>query len=305
MPLRSIPGQGGRYQSRNGRLARIRQRLQRRKMSRQTGYRPPSSKKFFGGLTGAAIIGFVLLVVGILAGTDKIMGELQSVAFFKVADITCDGCEIVSKDRLREISGLIMHQTSLIGLNTASVEKKLLAIPWVAHAKVAKNWPSAIAITISENKPVALLYMQQQGKAALHYIDQEGVPFLEVSPGGYIDFPVITGISEIRDSDVQNAAFAEVLIFLKKLRRNDPYLPAQSVSEIHLTADGEMVVYLVEYPFPIFFGNGNTKRKYARLIEVLKELYKKEKGKELISSVEYIQMEYFDDKVLVAQGGSG
>ena len=64
------------------------------------------------------------------------------------------------------------------------------------------------------------------------------------------------------------------------------------------------MVYLVDYPFPIFFGSGNTKQKYARLVQVLKALYKKEKGEDLISEIEYIQMDYLQNKVLVAQTGS-
>ena len=61
-----------------------------------------------------------------------------------------------------------------------------------------------------------------------------------------------------------------------------------------------MVVYLVEYPFPIFFGTSNTSKKYYRLVQVLKTLYK-QKGKGSISQIEYIQMDYLQDKVLVAQ----
>jgi len=107
------------------------------------------------------------------------------------------------------------------------------------------------------------------------------------------------------DKVMKSAALKEVLIFLNKAKRNDPHLPVQSLSEVHVTKEGDLVVYLVEYPFPIFFGNGNTKRKYGRLVEVLKALYKKEKGKDLISEVEYIQMDYLQDKVLVAQSGQG
>ena len=129
--------------------------------------------------------------------------------------------------------------------------------------------------------------------------------FLPVEPGDDIDFPVITGWSDIKNTEIKEQALSEVLIFLRKLRVNNPHLPAQSVSEIHVNQSGEMVVYLVEYPFPIFFGNGNTKTKYARLVQVLKALYKKKRGKELISRVEYIQMNYLNDKVLVAQSGSG
>ena len=55
-----------------------------------------------------------------------------------------------------------------------------------------------------------------------------------------------------------------------------------------ITKEG-LVVYLVEYPFPIFFGNGNTKKKVLNLAYVLKELYGKRSQNDLISQVEYIR----------------
>jgi len=126
-----------------------------------------------------------------------------------------------------------------------------------------------------------------------------------VRPGADVDFPVVTGLAEIGDQGLKSKALAEVLTFLDKVRSNDPHLPAQSVSELHITKAGEMVVFLVEYPFPIFFGNGNTKQKYSRLIQVLRALYKKQNSKELLSQIEYIQMDYLNDKVLVVESGSG
>ena len=128
---------------------------------------------------------------------------------------------------------------------------------------------------------------------------------MPVPIGANLDFPVITGLAEIDIPALKKKALAEILLFLQKVGINDPHLPAQSVSEVHVNPIGELVVYLVEYPFPIFFGNGNTKQKYQKLIRVLRALYKKERGEEIISSVEYIRMDYFNDKVLVAQSGSG
>jgi hypothetical protein len=66
-----------------------------------------------------------------------------------------------------------------------------------------------------------------------------------------------------------------------------------------------MVLYLVEYPFPIFFGNGNSEKKYSRLIQVLRVLYKKPNGKELLAQIAYIQMDYLNDKVLVVERTAG
>ena len=57
---------------------------------------------------------------------------------------------------------------------------------------------------------------------------------MAVKPGADIDFPVITGLDAINDPEVQKKALAEVLVFLDKINGNNPQLPAQSVSEIHL-----------------------------------------------------------------------
>ena len=85
---------------------------------------------------------------------------------------------------------------------------------------------------------MALLHSTQPNEPQLQYIDRKGQPFLGVKPGADIDFPVITGLSDIDDPTVREKALAEALVFLKKVNSNNPYLPAQSVSEIHLARDG-------------------------------------------------------------------
>lgn len=229
------------------------------------------------------------------------LSNIQSLPFFKVSQVVFSGNSTISEGKLREASRIIPHQTSLIGLDCDQVEAWLGTVPWVARAVVKKNWPSTVEISIVENVPVALLHSEKEKGTQLQYIDRQGMPFLQVMPGADIDFPVITGLTEIDEPIVRKKALAEVLLFLKNINGNDPYLPAQSVSEIHVNRDGEMVVYLVDYPFPIFFGNSNTGTKYSRLVQVLKALYRKQKGRESIAQIEYIQMDYLKDKVLVAQ----
>jgi len=170
---------------------------------------------------------------------------------------------------------------------------------------VKRDWPSTVRISIEENVPGAILTTPGAKDAPLHYIDMNGTPILPVFDGADVDFPVVTGLMELADEQQREKSLAEVLTFLKKVGSNDPHLPAQSISEIHVNQVGEIVVHMVEYPFPIFFGSGNTIQKYSRLVQVLRSLYKKPNAKELLSQIEYIQMDYLNDKVLVAQGGSG
>jgi hypothetical protein len=136
-------------------------------------------------------------------------------------------------------------------------------------------------------------------------MDMKGVPFVPVKPGQDIDFPVVTGVENMQDPAERKAILGDVAHFLKLIKTNNPNLPAQSVSEIHLDKAEGMVVYLVENPFPIFFGTGSVGKKYKQLQDVLGVLYKQRKEGMLISQVEYIRMDYLTNKVLVAQSGSG
>lgn len=301
------PDTNNTFQMRRRRLERLKQRILAKKHRTQDGYsnKPAGRKKVPAWLGTTLLLACLALMIWRFGGNEELWQELQSITFFKVARVEFSGCSTVSRERLAEASGIILHQTSLFGLNTLQVETGLVTVPWVEKAVVKRNWPSTIEIAIVENIPVAILHTPKAEDAQLHYIDEKGVQILPVSPGADIDFPVITGLLDIADEQQREKSITEALIFLKKIQINDPNLPAQSVSEIHVNQAGEIVVYMVEYPFPIFFGNGNTRQNYSRLIQVLRAIYKKPNGKELLSRIEYIQMDYLNDKVLVAQGGTG
>lgn len=297
----SLPGQNAYYPGRRSHLVKLRQLFSVNKRARHNNYsRPVNKRKLIYKVVGLAAA-ILTLVVCIVVGVSYLLPDnFDKLPFFQVSAITYSGNKNIPNEKLREASKITLHQTSLLGLNCAKVEAGLFTVPWVARAEVKKNWPSTVEISIVENVPVALVHRDGPAGDELQYIDKKGTPFLTVKPGADIDFPVITGLAAINEPEVQKNALTEVLIFLDKINGNNPQLPAESVSEIHLNRDGEMVVYLVEYPFPIFFGSRDTSKKYYRLVQVLKTLYK-QKGKGSISKIEYIQMDYLNDKVLVAQ----
>lgn len=304
---RTVPGKKDQYShaGKSGRLDVLKSLLRKKRAVQSNIYTsqppPKRSKRMFRSVTFC----FVLVIVYFSGGDDVVLERLQKIEFFKVAHIDISGHSTVTREKIRTTADIIAHQTSLLGMKSALIERKLLDIPWIARASVKRDWPSTVRIEVVENVPLALVHKKTADGSKLQYIDRYGHSFLSVNPGSRVDLPVVTGLSDIRDSEIYDAALAEVLIFLNKVKTNDPHLPVQSLSEVHVNPGGDLVVYLVEYPFPIFFGNGNTKQKYDRLVEVLKALYKKEKGKDLISEVEYIQMDYLQDKVLVAQSGQG
>jgi cell division septal protein FtsQ len=306
-PLCGVPGEQGLYeQKKSGKWSRHKQLFRTQKRKKNEGYgrsvtRGKLLQRFAMLFLFISVAGLSLFYGGKL-GIEK---RLDSISFFQVSDVVFSGCRMTSSGQLREQAGIVLHQTNLMGLDTVQIERDLEKNPWIFEATVKRSWPSTVEIKVMEYVPVALLHSTTEEGGQLYYVDKKGVPFTPVPVGANLDFPVITGLTEVTAASLKEKALAEILLFLKKVRINDPHLPAQSVSEVHVNRYGELVVYLVEYPFPIFFGNGNTKQKYQKLIRVLQALYKKESGEEIISSVEYIRMDYFNDKVLVAQSGSG
>ncbi len=304
--VRGVATEIGHYKNRFHRITKIRQRIQSKKREYQEEYsRPLMRNKMYLRLGVMLLLVSALPIVWVYGGGEKIIQGLQSITFFRVARVEITGCTAVSKEKVLDASGIVLQQTNLLTLNSKEIEDRIAAVPWVARTVVKRSWPAKVQISIEENAPVALLHSPGGEGTQLQYLDDNGMAFSSVNLGADIDFPVVTGLTEITDQQLKEKVLAEILIFLRKVRGNDPHLPAQSVSELHVTKSGEMVVYLVDYPFPIFFGNGNTKQKYSRLIQVLRALYKKQNGKELLSQIEYIQMDYLNDKVLVVESGSG
>jgi cell division protein FtsQ len=256
-----------------------------------------------GRLAALLVIPILLVAMGYFA-SGFLVGSLSGISFFQVEKLVFSGNSVVTDNQLRELSGIIVHRTSLIGLDGEKIRKRLMANPHVASVKLKKKWPDSIEITIREHIPIAILQRNVSSSDRLVYIDKKGVPFLDVPVGGDVDYPVITGVEAIEDTARREQAFKNILTLLKFVRKNDPHLPVHSVSEVHVDRKGEMVVYLVEYPFPIYFGNGNTKdteKKYINLVRCLRYLYSNRNRDERIAGIEFIRMDYLKDKVLVSR----
>jgi len=287
-------------------LSRMRNKIRQNRRVRkdtfdtQLNRRPSPLRLLPLGLTVLAVSMFF-----VFDGEKMVGGVFHDISIFKVRDLDFVGCESTSKDRLRLLTGINLYQTSLIGLDTDVVAANVEQDPWVSKAVVKRNWPSEIVIEVVEHQPVAMINKSTTEQPQLFYVDKTGTAFLEVSPGQDVDYPVITGLDLFTEEAQRQEIFADVYAFLKYAGRNNPNLPAQSVSEIHINDQGEMVIYLVDHTFPIFFGKGDIYEKYIRLVKVLEALYKEKRKGMLISGVEYIRMDYLNDKVLVAQSESG
>lgn len=251
------------------------------------------------------LICFVLVAVSLgYVAYGPLVRAVADLKFFKIREISITGCRTTTPALIRELAG-IRYQASLLALNPDHIEAILRMHPWIAAAELRREWPDVLVVAVKEYVPEALVARDSPGGARFYYLDRNGVAFAPVEPGGEMDFPVITGLSGKEDSEGLRKACGDALALLKLVRQNNPNLPLQNLSEIHVDREAGMTVYLADYPFPIYFGVGEIRTKYSRLKRVLEVLYKEAGQGMTIADVAYIRMDYLENKVLVARSGSG
>lgn len=250
------------------------------------------------GHTKALLIVAGLLLISAIVGTGGFFAYqgLEKSDFFQVTSLKIEGCRRTSKNLIFDLSGIDIH-ANLLEVNVKKVESRIREHEWVESVKVDRQWPNRLLIEINERVPVAIVSLPE----GLYYLDRKGTAFAQVLPPEDMDYPVITGVSsDWRKENGRVPALAEALRFIHYAGRGSTMLPKQNISEIHLTEKGEAILFLVDRPFPIYLGSGETKTRYYRLARVLYRLYKRKE----FSNIAYIRMDYMHNKVLVGMTGN-
>ncbi|CAN5468634.1 hypothetical protein BH10ACT3_BH10ACT3_13460 [soil metagenome] len=95
------------------------------------------------------LIGGCVVIALILAAIGSTMSPLLD-----VDRITVVGHGHVSEADLIDASG-VSHGDRLVDLDVNAARRALMEIPWVASARVVRDWPDAVRISVTEERPVA------------------------------------------------------------------------------------------------------------------------------------------------------
>jgi cell division septal protein FtsQ len=247
--------------------------------------------RIFAGLLLAAVAGFLSQVA---------YHKLSNSDFFQITTLKIEGSRMASKEQLTTLSRVDVH-SNLLAIDVSQVKSLLESHPWVEAATITRDWPNRLLISVLEKKPIALV----NRTTGLFYMDKNGSIIAAASPAQELDFPVITGLEDFIFNQTYSTSTHEVLHDVTKLLKlasgNSSILPVQNISEIHITDNNNMVLHLLERPFPIHMGaEGDVSTKYYRLVKVLKDLYKTKE----FSSVSYIRLDYQKDTILVGKAES-
>ena len=189
---------------------------------------------------------------------------LEDIDYFRITEIRVQGTVNSTADEIRNASGVKVSD-SLFSVDerriSELVQKESL---WVEQVKVARQWPDTLILEVREFKPYALISVGDRERAQLYYLDKKGHTFIKTAYPMDLDFPVVTGLEESGSPETVPAELAAPLNLLRLAGSNNPNLPIQSISELHVDDQDGLILYLVEHPFPIFFGDGEVRKKYYR-----------------------------------------
>jgi cell division protein FtsQ len=199
-------------------VRRFNQRARQRRMQ--------AAAPWLAGLLAIVLLGLVGLVV-------------YDTSLLGVRGIAVHGNLIVSADQVRSAAA-VPHGAPLASLDLRAVQRRVGALPAVRQARITRDWPSTVVVTVTERTPVAVL-----GRPDKQYseIDASGVVFRTVPdrPG---KLPLVA-LSSPGPSDPGTRAALQVLAALTdELRGLLDTLVADSPTQIRLRLrDGRQVVW--------------------------------------------------------------
>jgi len=206
------------------------------------------------------ILGIGIAVITSLWGLEW-GSRLLLASHLGVKKIEVKGCQRMDRQQILEAAS-ITYQTPILKLDLKKIAQRVESIPWVRSCQVRRVLPDKLSLRIVERKPVALIYLN-----GLYYLDEDGTPFTEPSPGEKLDYPVLTGWVEQRWQNGEGKRLIqEALRFLAQVQKY-PHLSHQGISEIHLGELGELIVFTTRGTM-INLGRGDVGIKASRLEEV-------------------------------------
>lgn len=188
---------------------------------------------------------------------------------FAVANVLVEGAQRLTSARVSRAAG-IATGNNIFDVDEDTAAKKVLADPWVESAKVRKELPDTLHVTIVERDPRLLASID--GK--LFLVDGKGSVFKEAEPGDPVDFPVVTGIRTEELTADREAVMRRLRDALELLAILDEGHVSERfpVQELHLDGLGNVTVTAGAEGMALVFGEPPYRAKAQKAVRIFSEL---------------------------------
>jgi cell division protein FtsQ len=204
----------------------------------------------------ARVLGAVLLAAAVGAGGWATYRAMRTSPRFMVRQVTFTPTHHVTREELAALAA-VSPGVNIFGVDLARVQRDLAAHPWLAQVTVRRELPARIAVTVTEREPALLVEL-----GGLYLADREGRVFKRAEPDETAG--VVTGIARetyLRERARAEARFRGALTVLQQYSAG-PGRPA--LGEIHLEADGGVVLYTLQGGTALRLGQGDLPAKLQR-----------------------------------------
>ena len=173
----------------------------------------------------------------------------------------------VSADIRRKLRELAVEGQNLLFLKPSEIERELGKIPKVKTARVTKDYPARVVVTITERQMAGLLLHDP-----ILAIDREGVAIesLDSRDSRVLQHPLISGVRLTRiavGEQIKSEGLTRALLLLSCLEQRSPDL-FKKTSEVHCDTENNITLFL-QGGTEIRFGSENPLTKMPALETVL------------------------------------
>jgi len=232
---------------------------------------------------------FIILII-LIAGAasffiyPQIINYSKNITLFNISNIEVTGNEIITHEDVIKTSEIMLNKTSIF-INKKDLINKIKTNNLISDVNIIKKYPDKITINIQENKPVALINLEN-----LYYINKDGKIYNKVNGTHPTNLPVITGIKkeEIKSDLIPQYAL-NALELIKYSSKGVRILGLNNISEIYCSNNQYFTIYTNDHGIPIQIKVSNVKQDFSRLESVLNHLYRSgfyEKTKKIVINTE-------------------
>jgi len=232
---------------------------------------------------------FTILLIVLSALCIFVYDCLIAMPYFETKDIQISGNQYLTKTQILECANLKPSE-NIIDINPVKIHQQLLQAPWIASARVYREFPNALNIEIKEKKPLAILLFQEP-----LIIDTQGRVIKKQSPSDPKDLPVVTGVSYTDLSQYNEPLSQKMILIIRVLteKKQTLGLPQNmDISHVHIDTHFGITVWLnkTDGELEILLGVDNFKKKFYRLRKILTYFQYQKKHQQ----IEYIDINNLD-----------
>lgn len=201
--------------------------------------------------------------------------------YFTVREVLIQGNRNVSEDEVVAMLEVGAH-TNMAFYSLADAQQRLMGEPWVLEAKLKKQLPGTLIVTLKETEPVAVL----SDAAGAFLVDASGRRLEQLTQEGETFLPVIRSTGVVLGGGLEQA------LDLAKVINATGISARVGQVEISGLERGPQHLALTVQGVTVRIGSGQYKEKLTRFFEVREEIERRG------IPVDYVDLR-FEDRVVV------